>query len=344
MGHKAVVLGASGFAGTELLRLLAAHPGVDVAAAAASSFVGKSVSESYPSLAAYGDMKFVSVEEALEADSDIVFSSLPHTHSMKLFGEPEERKVVDIAGDFRLHDASLYPEWYGEPHRAPEALRNWVYGLTEYHRGEIIEANLVANPGCYPAAGILALGPLVAEGLIRTEFIHIDAKSGVSGAGRAGGEGFDFSAANENTRPYTVTGHKHIPEIEQELSRLSTKDLKVSFVPHLVPMTRGIVATCVGELSAKATTRDLIEGMNNHYSGEPFIKVLGEDSLPETKRLAGTNLAEVTARVDPRTNRAIAIAAIDNLGKGAAGQAVQNANLMLGYPETTALEQTGLVP
>lgn len=344
MGHKAAVLGASGFAGAELLRLLASHSGVDVVAAAASSFVGKSIAEAYPSLATYGDMKFVSVEEALEADSDIVFSSLPHTHSMKLFSEPKGRKVVDIAGDFRLQDASLYPEWYGEPHSHPEALSKWVYGLTEYHRDAVVSTDLVANPGCYPAAAILALGPLVAKGIIKTDSIHIDAKSGVSGAGRAGGEGFDFSAANENTRPYTVTGHKHIPEIEQELSRLSSKDVIVSFVPHLVPMTRGIIATCVGELSAKATTHDLIELINSRYSGEPFIKVLGEDSLPETKRLAGTNLAEVTARVDPRTNRAIAIAAIDNLGKGAAGQAVQNANLMLGYPETTALEQTGLVP
>lgn len=342
MGHKAVVLGASGFAGAELLRILAGHPGIQVAAAAASTRVGNALSDLFPSLDPYAGMKFLTVEEALTADADIVFSSLPHTHSMRLFGEGGTPKVLDVAGDFRLKDAALYPQFYGESHLIPQMLGEWVYGLTEYHRNEISGAERVANPGCYASAAILALGPLVAAGAISLEGIHIDAKSGISGAGRAGGEGFDFASTNENTRAYTVTGHKHIPEIEQELGALAGGSVTLSFIPHLVPMTRGIIATCIGGLTAPRTSADLIEILGDRYHDEHFVRVLGEDSLPETKRLSGTNLAEVTARVDGRTNKAIAIAAIDNLGKGAAGQAVQNANLMLGYPETTALEQIGL--
>lgn len=344
MTHKAVVLGASGFAGAELLRLLARHPEIEVVAAAASAQVGRPVAVAYPSLEPYGDMRFVDVEEALQAGADLVFSSLPHTHSMRLFGGGGAPRVVDIAGDFRLKDEAVFSEWYGEPHLHPEVLSDWIYGLTEFHREEISSAHRVANPGCYPTAAILALAPLAASSAIDTSRIHVDAKSGVSGAGRATGEGFDFSSANENVRAYAVTGHKHIPEIEQELSAIGGREVKVSFVPHLVPMTRGILVTAVADLSTSARSADLIEIMHERYKNEPFVKVLGEDSLPETKRLAGTNFAEVTARADERSGRAIAIAAIDNLGKGAAGQALQNANLMLGFEETTALDSLGLAP
>lgn len=344
MGYRAVVLGASGFAGAELLRLLAGHPGIDVVAAAASAQVGREVVDAYPSLSTYAGMRFVSVEDALATESEITFSSLPHTHSMKLFGPPSATKVVDLAGDFRLKDPGLYPQWYGEKHPAPQVLSQWAYGLTEYHRAQISSSGRVANPGCYPAAAILALGPLVAAGAIGAGRIHIDALSGVSGAGRAGRESFDFASADENARAYAVTGHKHIPEIEQELGLLTGASPRISFVPHLVPMTRGILATCVADLVGEATAADLIAVLLERYRGEPFVKVLGEESLPETKRLSGTNFVEVTARVDRRTGRAIAIAALDNLGKGAAGQAVQNANLMLGFPETTALDQVGSSP
>lgn len=344
MGVRAVVLGASGFAGGELLRLLAGHPGIDVVAAGASAQAGRPVAGVHPGLDAYPGMRLASVEEALAAEADIVFSSLPHTHSMRLFGGAGGPKVVDLAGDFRLGDASLYPEWYGEPHLHPEALRRWVYGLTEWHREEVAGADRVANPGCYPAAAILALAPLLAADAVRPEGIHVDATSGVSGAGRAGGEGFDFSSANENLRPYSVTGHRHVPEMEQELSAAAGAPVTLSFVPHLAPMTRGIVATCVAPLSKPATTAGLVEVLAARYRGERFVRVLGPDALPETRRLAGTNVAEVTVRVDARTGRAIALGALDNLGKGAAGQAVQNANLMLGYDEATALPTQGFVP
>lgn len=344
MGYRAVVLGASGFAGAELLRLVARHPGIEVAAAAASSQVGRRVGEAYPGLYSYGDLVFCPVEEALATGTDIVFSSLPHAESSRLFHGEGGPKVIDLAGDFRLHDPATYQRWYAEAHPHSESLGRWVYGLTELHRNQIAVSERVANPGCYPAATLLALAPLVASGAVTAEGIHIDAKSGISGAGRAGGEGFDFSSANENTRPYKVTGHNHIAEIEQELGVLAGGEVIVTFVPHVVPMTRGIVATCVASLGSAFTTDDLIGVLADRYSGEPFVKVLDRDSLPGTGHLAGTNLAEVTARADERTGKAIAIAAIDNLGKGAAGQALQNANLMLGFEETTALDVVGNVP
>ncbi|MGH2769589.1 MAG: N-acetyl-gamma-glutamyl-phosphate reductase [Actinomycetota bacterium] len=344
MKRRAAVLGASGFAGGELLRLLGGHPDIEVVAAAASKQVGRPLGEVYPWLRSHTGLRFVSVEEALANAPDIVFCSLPHGHSMEIFSRAGGPRVVDLGGDFRLHNPALYPQWFGREHAHPELLDGWVYGLTEWHRPQVRSADRVANPGCYPAACILALAPLLAGGSVRPTGIHIDAKSGVSGAGRAGGEGFDFSSANENLRPYSVTAHQHIAEIEQELSEVTRSPVTVSFVPHLVPMTRGLLATCIAELSTDATSEELIETMQERYGGERFIRVLGTDALPETRRLSGTNRAEVSVRVDPRTGRAIAICALDNLGKGAAGQALQNANLMLGFDEDTALSTTGMWP
>ncbi|MGH7426370.1 MAG: N-acetyl-gamma-glutamyl-phosphate reductase [Candidatus Methylomirabilales bacterium] len=344
LGCKAVVLGSSGFAGAELLRLLTGHPEIEVVAASASSQVGRAISGAHPNLHGYGEMRFVSPEDALLEPADIVFASLPHTQSMKLLATLQLPKVIDLGGDFRLRDPALYPAWYGEEHPYPERLSEWAYGLTEWHRPELTQADRVANPGCYPVASILALGPLLAEGIVSPDGIHIDAKSGASGAGRAGGEGFDFASANENVRPYTPTGHKHIPEIEQELSAIAGVKVMVSFVPHLVPMTRGILVTCAARAAAEADTDEVVEILRDRYRGERFVRVLDRGSLPETKRLAGTNLAEVTARADPRTGRVLAFAAIDNLGKGAAGQALQNANLMLGFDEGAGLEARGMLP
>jgi len=273
-----------------------------------------------------------------------VFASLPHTQSMELLGAWDGRYAVDLGGDFRLRDAGVYREWFGTEHTHPEALGRWVYGLTEWRRLEVAAATRVANPGCYPTAAILALAPLVAAGAVAAEGIHIDAQSGVSGAGRATGEGFDFVSVNENLRPYAVTGHKHIAEMEQELSVAAGSPVRVSFVPHLAPVTRGLLATCSAPLAGDASTEDLLEIFHRRYKEESFIRVLGAGELPATKGVTGTNVAEVTVRADARTGRAIAICAIDNLGKGAAGQAVQNANLMLGFDETMALETAGLAP
>ena len=343
MEHKAVVLGGSGFAGAELLRVLALHPFFEVAATAASSNVGRPLTDLFPNLHSYEERTFTSVDEALATDADVVFSSLPFGESSKLFGDDVAAKTVDVSADFRLKDADKYEEWYGSPREDSESLDDWVYGLTEFHREQIKGADRVANPGCYAAAAILALGPLLEAGVVNGTGLHIDAKSGISGAGRASGEGFDFATANENTRPYAITGHKHIPEIEQELSELAGAEVKVTFVPHIVPMTRGIVATCVGTANGRASTSDVLAVLRDRYAGEPFVRVT-DNRPPETKHLSGTNLAEVTATVDERTGKVIAISAIDNLGKGAAGQAIQNANLMMGFEETAGLEAAGMLP
>jgi N-acetyl-gamma-glutamyl-phosphate reductase len=289
-------------------------------------------------------MWFVSVEQALEAPCDVLFASLPHTTSMDLLGQISGPKVVDLGGDFRLHDPGLYDNWYGRPHQFPDYLADWVYGLTELHRADIRNAERVANPGCYPTAALLALAPLLRAGVISSLGIHIDAKSGVSGAGRASGEGFDFCSANENVRPYAVTGHKHIPEIEQELALVAGSEVAVSFVPHLLPMTRGLSVSCAAFASEGVSPPDLDRVLTAAYRNEPFVRVLGSGELPETRRLAGTNFAEVAVRLDERTGRVLAFASIDNLGKGAAGQAIQNANLMLGFPEDAGLCQLGMNP
>ncbi|MGH2812170.1 MAG: N-acetyl-gamma-glutamyl-phosphate reductase [Actinomycetota bacterium] len=344
MGHPVIVLGASGYGGLELLRLLDGHSGMRVVGAAASTRVGDPVGGLLPHASSYEGMGFVSVEEAMAADAELVFSSLPHGQSASIFGEGAGAKVVDVSGDFRLKGPSLYEQWHGEPHPNPESLEEWVYGLTELRREEIRNASRVADPGCYAAAAVLALAPLVEAGFIDPNWIHVDAKSGISGAGRAGGEGFGFAEAAENARPYSVTGHKHIPEIEQELSALAGSEVEITFVPHLVPMSRGLLVTCAARLTREVSSAELIEALRERFRGEPFVRVLGEDALPETKRLSGTNTAEVTARADPRTGVVLAMAALDNLGKGAAGQAVQNANLMLGFEETTGLATQGLVP
>lgn len=338
---KAAVLGASGFAGAELLRLLENHDSIEVTAPAASSQVGRKLAEVYPTLTSLHGLEFLSVDDALQASVDLVFASLPHSASMSVFRGDQPFKVVDLGGDHRLRSPADYQEWFGVAHAYPESLQDWVYGLSELNRESVAGASRVANPGCYPTAALLALAPLLSAGVIGTEGIHIDAKSGVSGAGRAGGEGFDFCSANENLSAYAATGHKHIAEIEQELSRAAGSKVTVSFVPHLVPMTRGLLASCVA--NARDTQADLTQILADAYDGEPFVRVL-RDGLPSTKRLTGTNHAEVAVRRDLRTGKVLAFGAIDNLGKGAAGQAIQNANLMFGFRETTGLQGAPCLP
>ncbi|MGH2773082.1 MAG: N-acetyl-gamma-glutamyl-phosphate reductase [Actinomycetota bacterium] len=344
MKISASVLGASGFAGGELLRLLSQHPAFEVVGAGAGTLAGEPVPARYPGLVLGADATFVTNEEALAREAEVVFISLPHTESMKLAEQFAGRKAVDLGGDFRLSDPGQYEKWYGTPHLAPDALGRWVYGLTEFNRTAIEEAKLVANPGCYPAASILALGPFLEAGLIEPVPIHIDAKSGVSGAGRASGEGFGFASANENTRPYRPVGHNHIPEIEEQLSAVAGGTVTVSFVPHLVPMTRGIEVTAVALATGGATAQGLQEALAARYEKETFIRVLGGDGLPETRRLTGTNFAEVAVRMDDRTGKVLLFAALDNLGKGAAGQAVQNANLIFGFDESMGLQASAVLP
>ncbi|MEX2587056.1 MAG: N-acetyl-gamma-glutamyl-phosphate reductase [Actinomycetota bacterium] len=344
MSLSVAVLGASGFAGAELLRIVEGHPNLYVVAASASAQVGRPVADAYPALESVAGLHFCTVDEALDAGAEVIFSSLPHTASMSLFANKDDAKIVDLAGDFRLDEADRYVQWYGEAHSNPDSLLDWEYGLTEFRRQAVTGADKVANPGCYPTAALLALLPLVQAGAIDAGSIHIDAKSGISGAGRAGGEGFDYSSVNESLAPYSVTGHKHIAEMEEQISFAAGKPVHITFIPHLVPMTRGILATCIADGAGDLDDGALHEVLVRAYKDEPFIRVLGTGQLPKTKRLSGTNDAEVCVRADARTGKVIAFAAIDNLVKGAAGQAVQNANLMCGLSETAGLDLNPCLP
>lgn len=328
------------------MRLLSAHPNVDIVHVTAESQQGQSMSSLYPNLRRFVDQTMIAVDpERIGAESDVTFVSLPSGKAMSLVPTLLEQgsKVIDIAADFRLHDAALYPTWYKVTHSAPAYLAEAVYGLPELHRDALQRTRLVANPGCYPAASILALLPLLRAGLGQTSGIVIDAKSGVSGAGRGGGGGFGFAETNEDVRAYSVAGHNHIAEIEQELSEVAKAPVRVNFTPHLIPMTRGILATTYARLTRQLTEADAVAIYQETYKDEPFIRVL-HDELPRTKATLGSNYCDVSVKIDARTATAVAIAAIDNLGRGAAGQAVQNMNLMCGLPETTGLHFPGLFP
>jgi N-acetyl-gamma-glutamyl-phosphate reductase len=345
------VLGASGYAGAELLRLLAAHPDLEVIWASGESSAGRPVAARYPGLAsAYGALAFSSTEEALDKGADVLFMALPHGQAATLATRALAGAglVVDLSADFRLHRPDDYPAWYGGPHPLPAELGSWPYGLPELHRSELLGATKVAVPGCYPTAALLALAPLVAAGLVEADGIVIDAKSGISGAGRSLKDAYLFVQANENVNPYGVGTHRHTPEIEQELGRAAGRPLTVVFTPHLVPLGRGLLATCYGTLAPGAGRAELSACLADAYGDEPFVDLVGPDghpglqgTWPSTRAVATTNRAQVAATADPRTGRLVAAAAIDNLVKGAAGQAVQCANLALGLPETTGLE---LVP
>jgi N-acetyl-gamma-glutamyl-phosphate reductase len=344
MSLRVGVVGASGYTGAELLRLLAGHTGLEPVVATSREFVGRDIVSVYPNLAAYAGRPFDELDPSALESLDLVFLALPHGASMALGARlaAAGTRVVDLSADFRLADAAAYPDWFGSAHTAPEWLGKWAYGLPELHRDEIRGHQTVANPGCYPTAALLALAPLVREGLIETESIVINGASGVSGAGRGLNTGVHFSHVEANFKAYSVTGHKHTPEIEQELSLLCGVDVKVTFVPHLVPMARGLLATCSARLAPGVEEGAVAGAPGRFFADEPFVRVTPEP--PETKFTAGSNACHVWATADARTGRAIAIAAIDNLGKGAAGQAIQNANLMLGLPETLGLPVEGLYP
>jgi N-acetyl-gamma-glutamyl-phosphate reductase len=342
---KVSVIGASGYGGAETVRLLATHPQVQLMHVTAETKKGTAMSSLYPNLRGFVDQRMIEVDlERIGIDSDVTIVSLPSGMAMSLVPEllKQGSKVIDVAADFRLKQPELYPQWYKVTHTAPEYLGEAVYGLSELHRDAIARARLVADPGCYPAAAILALMPLLRAGHVRTQGIVIDAKSGVSGAGRGGG-GLGFSETNENAKAYSVVGHNHTAEIEQELSGIAGTTVQVVFTPHLIPMTRGILVTVYAPLVSDLSEPDAFALYQQMYAREPFVRVL-DSVLPETKATLGSNLCDVAVRVNQRARVAIAIAAIDNLGKGAAGQAVQNLNLMCGLPEETGLKFPGVYP
>ncbi len=343
--HRMAIIGASGFTGAELLRICAAHPEFEVVAATGDSQAGTTIADLYPSLAAaYGDTRFVPYTDELLDGIDLVFLGLPHGASQDLVPSLRGRvgHVVDLAADFRLDDPDLYPTWYGEPHRAPELLDDFVYGMPELFRDRIRDAELIAAPGCYVTTSSLALAPLVAESLVEPTGIVIDAASGVSGAGRAPKPDTTFCSADENFTAYSLLNHRHTPEIEMAVSKYCGVEVQVIFTPHLAPMNRGILATCYARPIAALTTNEALACLADTYAGEPFVIV--SQRIPSTKAVLGSNSIHITARVDPRTGWVVVIAALDNLVKGASGQAVQCANLALGLDETTALSTCGLYP
>lgn len=330
------IFGASGYAGAELLRLCAGHPHLDVVLAAADTRAGTPVADAYPSLAAaYPGTVFAEPEPAAADGLDLVFLALPHGASQTLVPKLHGRvgAVVDLAADFRLQDPSAYPTWYGEEHSAPDLLPRFAYGLPELFRDRLRGAGLVAAAGCYVTAAALALAPLVRAGAIEPHGVVVDAASGVSGAGRGLRQTSHFSTVNEDFTAYGLLTHRHTPEIEQAVGA------EVLFTPHLAPMTRGILATCYARPASDA---DPLAVLGRAYAGEAFVVV--DERLPSTKATRGSNCAHLTARRDPRTGWIVALCALDNLVKGAAGQAVQCANLALGIPEATGLPVAGVYP
>jgi N-acetyl-gamma-glutamyl-phosphate reductase len=333
------IVGASGYTGAELLRLAAQHPELDVRLATGDTQAGTTVAELYPSLAgAYPDLTFRPYEAAEAAGLDLVFLGLPHGASQAIVPELVGKvgHVVDLAADFRLQDPALYPEWYGAEHTAPELLADFAYGLPELYRAEIAGAAHVATPGCYPTAAALALAPLVRGALVDPGAVIVDAASGVSGAGRPPKPSTTFCAVDEDFSAYGLLDHRHTPEMEQVLGAT------VLFTPHLAPMNRGILATCYARPNGPTSTAALLDVLRAAYDDEPFVVVL--EGSPSTKATLGSNTAHVTARYDERTGWVIALAAIDNLTKGASGAAVQCANLLLGLPEVTGLPTAGVFP
>jgi N-acetyl-gamma-glutamyl-phosphate reductase len=335
------IVGASGFTGMELLRLATHQPAWSVRVVTAQQHAGLPVADRAPSLAAaYPTLRFSALDPAALEGLDLVYFCLPHGQSQEVIPELVGRVglMVDLAADFRLKDPAVYRTWYGEEHRAPELLDRFVYGLPELHRKELAGASLVAAPGCYPTAATLALRPFVENGLIETQGCVVDAASGVSGAGSGGGEATQFATLEGSFAAYGLPRHRHTPEIEQE------SGAQVLFVPHLAPMTRGILATCYARLRADADldSASALEVLAERYRGEPFVVV--DERLPATKATLGSNAVHLTARVDPRTGWLVALAAIDNLVRGASGQAVQATNAAFGVPETTGLSGVGVYP
>lgn len=343
---KVGIIGATGYTGAELVRILSRHPQVELVALTTQSYAGKPFWEVYPHLNQFIHLICTNLHlPDLVAGADVIITALPHGHAMPVAKEAMRlgKKLIDLGADFRLLDPLIYEEWYKVEHTAKELVEQAVYGLPEVNREKIKSAWLVANPGCYPTSAILALAPLLKDELLDPESIVIDSKSGVSGAGRSLSLGTHFCEVNENFRAYNVAAHRHTPEIEQELGRLAGRELVISFTAHLLPVTRGILSTVYGKLKKLLSTDDILEVYREFYRSEYFVRVLPAGMHPQLKWVAGTNFCDIGVTVD-RAGRVVIISVIDNLIKGASGQAVQNINIICGFPETTALEGPGVYP
>ncbi|TZE83625.1 N-acetyl-gamma-glutamyl-phosphate reductase [Calorimonas adulescens] len=343
---KVGIVGASGYTGVELIRILSLHPEVDIVGITSNNHEGREYSDLYPSLKGYINLRF---DELCEAEiirkSDVIFSALPNGHAYGLANEvvAKNKKLIDLSADFRFNDFSVYEKWYGPVPLIDQKVKR-IYGLPEIHRMEMKDVNVVANPGCYPTSVILGLAPGLRYGLIKTEGIIIDSKSGVSGAGHKPSFANLYAECNESVKAYGVACHRHTPEIEQELSYLSESNIKVTFTPHLVPMTRGILSTIYCELRDGITLYIVREAFEEFYSNESFVKILDDGQFPRTKDTYGSNNCHIGLAYDEHTGKLIIVSAIDNLVKGASGQAVQNMNNLFGLPEDTGLNLPAIYP
>lgn len=344
---KIGIYGASGYTGQELLRLLVRHPEADVTAVTSRKFKDERVSGVYPALKGLTDLKFMDASPLDVASMcDLVFLALPHGEAMEVASSllKEGKKVVDLSADFRLRDVNVYEKWYIK-HTKPDFISQAVYGLPELYGEDVKKANLVANPGCYPTSIILGMAPLIKSGFVDGSSIIADSKSGVSGAGRELQIGSLFCEVNEGFKAYKIGVHRHTPEIEQELSCLAGRDVKISFTPHLVPINRGILSTIYADLLKNDITEaDLFEAYKSFYNGKSFVRICDVGTFPNISSVKGSNNCDIGFKVDKRTGRVVVVSVIDNLVKGAAGQAIQNMNLMCGFPEDEGLKAVALFP
>ena len=343
---KVGIAGASGYTGLELIRLLANHPEVELSVLTSETYKEKSIADVFPSLNGIININLQSLDVEILKSCDVIFLALPHTIGMDILPEllKSNCKVIDLSADYRLKNADTYSEWYSLTHTHPEFLSQVIYGLPELHREKIKSAQGVANPGCYPTSVILAIAPLLKTDWVDLESIVSDSKSGISGAGRKTSITTQFSEANEGVTPYGLASHRHTPEIEQELSNLVGKPIKISFSPHLIPMSRGMLSTIYINLNHKLKDENLIEHYENFYRDELFVRVLDKGKFASTHFVSGSNFCDIGIKVDSRVNRLVITSAIDNLIKGASGQAIQNMNIMLGFGEATGLRSPGMFP
>ncbi|MCX8070010.1 MAG: N-acetyl-gamma-glutamyl-phosphate reductase [Thermodesulfovibrionales bacterium] len=341
------ICGASGYTGAELLRILSQHPNVKITSITSEQSAGKRVVDLYPHLVTLKDLVFEPLDkETIINKADLFFLALPHGASQDAvnYFYKKGKKVIDLSADYRLRDIEIYQQWYKIPHKYPDTLIEAVYGLPELYREQISKADLIANPGCYPTTAILGLMPALRHNLIDIDSIVIDSKSGVTGAGRKAEISLSFSETNEGFRAYGIATHRHRPEIEQELSQISKSQIKISFTPHLLPLDRGILSTIYCKMRQDIDTKEVLSFYKETYEHEPFVIVMDEGLLPDLKDVRGSNYCMISVVIDKRINYLVIVSVIDNLVKGASGQAVQNMNIMMGFDETTGLNQLGLFP
>lgn len=344
---KAGIMGATGYAGGELARLLLQRDDVEITWYGSKSYVDQKYASVFKNMVRFVDDACMDDNmEALAEQADVIFTATPQGFCASLMNETvlSKAKVIDLSADYRIKDVAVYEKWYNIEHKTPEYIQEAVYGLPEINREKIKDARLIANPGCYPTCSFLSVYPLVKEGLIDPNTVIIDAKSGTSGAGRGAKVDNLYCEVNESIKAYGVGVHRHTPEIEEQLSLAAGKPVTISFTPHLVPMNRGILVTAYGTLLKSVTYEEVKAIYDKYYENEYFVRVLGRDEAPQTKWVEGSNFVDVNFKIDPRTNRVVMMGAMDNLVKGAAGQAIQNMNIMFGLPENQGLKLVPMFP